>query len=219
MLAEVDCDADLIGRFCIVDVRKFALLCGVGNAFFSGSSAFFRGSSAFFGGSERNTTSEKRKVHINKQYFVWQLRGLDGAYTRLFTLRNQPDANDGALSIKEFMRESEKYKALPLLKRPWRYQHFAWNYKGRHTTPTEWIAAMAPTKLFTQGGESIDGGAKSMDFMYVDSQILELVREYPDVYGEKDHGTYFADPAHISLDEVAENIDARTLLCGSRSKI
>ena len=124
---------------------------------------------------------------------------------------NKPDANDGALSIKEFMRESEKYKALPLLKRPWRDQYFAWNYKGQHKTPAEYIAVMAPTKLFSQDGETIcrliDGNEKAMDFMYMDAQILELVRNYPDVYGEKEHSTYFADEAHISLAETATRFE------------
>jgi len=148
---------------------------------------------------------KKQRTYINKQAFVWQHRGLDANDTGLFIILNKSDANDGDLSIKEYMRKSDKYTGVPLLKRPYRNHYFAWNYKGQHKTPAEYIAAMAPTKLFSQDGETIccliDGNEKAMDFMYLDAQILELVRNYPDVYGEKEHSTYFADEAHISLAE------------------
>ena len=123
---------------------------------------------------------------------------------------NAPDANDGDLSIKEYMRKSEKYCGMPLLKRPWRNQYFAWVYKGKHKTPAEYIAAMAPTKLFSLDGGTIcrfDGKKKAMDFMYMDSQILELVRNVADVYGEKEHSTYFEDAEHVTLAEVATKME------------
>ena len=78
---------------------------------------------------------KKRKVHVSKQAFVWKIRGVDADDTGLFIMLNAPDANDGDLSIKEYMRKSEKYCGMPLLKRPRRNQYFAWIYKGQHKMP------------------------------------------------------------------------------------
>jgi hypothetical protein len=151
---------------------------------------------------------KKRKAHISKQAFVWMLRDVNVDETGLFIILNKPDASDGDLSIKEYFRQSAKYTGFPLLKRPWRNQYFAWKYEGQHKTPADYIAAMRPTKLFTQGGDTIctliDGGEKAMDFMYMDAQILELVRDQSNVYGGKAHGTYFADEGHMTLEAVAD---------------
>jgi hypothetical protein len=143
----------------------------------------------------QNFVHKKRKTHISKQAFVWKLRDVDVDETGLFIIPNKPDAGDGDLSIRGYFRQSEKYTGFPLLKRPWPNQYFVWKYDGQYKTPADYVTAMRPTKLFTQGGETIctliDGGEKAMDFMYMDAQILELVRDESNVYGGKAHATYF----------------------------
>ena len=160
-----------------------------------------------FGGFKRVKRSAAYERPM-KKLAIWKLKEVRG----LFMVLNREDSSDGSLGIKDYFKTSDKYGGKRLLKSPYWGQSFRWDYDGQHETTEAWKQAMSSTKLFKNGErvlcKIVDLGEVAMDFMYLDSEIVVLVREHPDVFADHDHAAYFTNEGHATLENTCRAADA-----------